>query len=178
MPVTSFVLTPSFDWTLSPARAPGKPPGTRCRPEPKRKKAKAKKAKIKPAAKLSPQCRSVLIDRLEAATLDGRIELCDEDMPCEALDFTLAELAFLLERVLFPEEYRDPTAARVPPPPTATPPGSAARIAEYAARVTRGQPTFAVTDARADRAHDPGLRIEQRRNGSGVKVVGWAEDEE
>jgi hypothetical protein len=33
-------------------------------------------------------------------------------------------------------------------------------------------------DARADRAHDRGLKIAQRKNGSGVRVVGWEGEEE
>ncbi len=163
MPVTSFVADPVFDRALPPALAPGK----RCR----RPRAKPKRAPM------PPQCRSVLIDRIEAATLDGRIELCDEEMPCESLDFTLEELAFLL-RLLFPEEYRDPHAGRALPPATATAPGSAERIAEYAWRVAQRRAVTVAGDARADRAHDRGLKIEQRKNGSGVKVVGWADEDE
>lgn len=171
MPVTSFVITTVHDWTRPPApSAPAPTP----RVAPKTITPRCKKTRKRaPKRPISPQCRTVLIDRLEAAIADGRIELCAEEMPCESLDFTLAELAFL-QRILFPEEYLDPFAGRKPPRPTATAPGSAERIAEYAFRVAERRVMHVAGDATAHGAHDRGLAITQRANGSGVKVVGWS----
>jgi hypothetical protein len=96
MPVT-FVLEPQFDFTqpACPVRAPAprrKPGPKGPRPRPKRRK----------AGRLSPQVRSQLVDRLEDAVQDGRIELNDEFMPCESLDLTVGELRALV-CILYPD---------------------------------------------------------------------------
>jgi hypothetical protein len=44
--------------------------------------------------------------------------------------------------------------------------------------VERGQSLTSAGDATAHRHSDRGLRIEQRKNGSGVRVVGWEEEDE
>lgn len=162
MPVSFWVASETFVWPAPP------------KPRPKPKKPRAACPRAKSGQRLSPQCRTVLIDRLEAGVEAGRIRLIAEDMgEPDGLDFTLAEYALLL-RLLFPEEYLAPAPKRVrAPAPTGTAPGSAARIAAYAERAGRGQALYAAGDATAHKAHDRGLKIAQRRNGSGVQVVGW-----
>lgn len=159
----SFVRAASF----------GPPAGPSGRPRAHARK-KSGKGKGDPARVLTPQVRTVLDDRISAAIDKGLIEINPEEMECESLDLTLSELALLLV-VLLPEEYRDPSEGRRPAKPTGTAPGSAERIAEYAARVHVRRAIYAPGDATADGAHDRGLRIVQRANGSGVKVVGWGE---
>ena len=115
--------------------------------------------------------RSILIDRIEAAVRSGVIDLHDDPAPTAAIAITTGELARLLE-ILLPEEYAGPTGQG---PPTATAPGSAERIAVYAARRALGQAIANPRDRRADGAGQ-GVRVVQRSNGSGPRVVGW-EDE-
>ncbi len=171
--VTSFIPCAVGEWIGFASSKPAAPkkltPGRKGKPKPNHKP-KRKKAK-----RFTPQRRAVLIDRLEAAIESGLIDLNDEDMPCESLDFTLAELALLM-RIFLPEEYIDPSEANPRPPATRTAPGSAERIAEYAFRLAQKRALFTAGDATAHKAHDPGLRIEQRGNGTGVKVVGWADE--
>jgi hypothetical protein len=161
MPV-SFTPAPSFGPRTACAR-------TRARPKKKSPKKKGNSARV-----LTSQVRTVLIDRIEAAIDCGRVGINPEDMASESLDFTLAELALLL-RILLPEEYLDPSEGRGPASPTRTAPGSAERIAEYAARAAAGRAITVAGDATAHGAHDRGLAISQRRNGSGVRVVGWGD---
>jgi hypothetical protein len=149
-----------------PAQAP---------PRPKRNRAKPKPSAPKPRSgskRLTPQIRTTLCDRLEAAIESGLIELCDEDMPCESLDFTLNEIALLM-RILLPEEYVAPERT---PEATGTAPGTAERIAAYAGRVARGESLTAKGDATATGVHARGLKIVQRTNGSGPRIVGWADE--
>jgi hypothetical protein len=177
MPVTSFVAQREFVWSSQPPPAPPARACPKSKPVPAcRKKPRKRPGKPKPK-RLPAQCSTVLIGRLEAAIASGLIDLCDEDMPCESLDFTLAELA-LLQRILFPEEYRDPFAGRAKPKASGTAPGSAERIAEYALRVAGRRVLHVAGDATAHKWSDRGLAIEQRRNGTGVKVVGWADEGE
>lgn len=159
----SFVQSPTFG---TPAGPSGRP---RAHVAPRKPRRKGDSARV-----LAPQVRSVLDDRISAAIDRGAIVISACDMPCDFLEFTLAELAELL-RVLLPEEYVDPSEGRAPPEPTRTAPGSAERIAEYAARVAARRAITAAGDARAEGAHERGLAIRQRANGSGVQVVGWSE---
>ncbi len=169
MPAT-FVPDVEFVWPPRPRTAPP------ARPAPAAARCRKKKFPKPPAPAFTSQCRTVLIDRLEAAVEVGTIDLHDDFEPCDQLAITGGEYALLL-RLLFPEEYAEPSDVRAPAP-TLTAPGSAGRIAEYAERVARGERTYSPGDATAHRAADRGLRIEQRRNGSGVKVVGWDDDED
>jgi hypothetical protein len=104
------------------------------------------------------------IDRgqLEVTSLDGRLVL------------GTVPLADLLT-VLLPEEF--PSDRPVAKTPTDTAPGSDFRIDAYAVRVNRKQAIFHPRDARAD-GPGRGLKITQRSNGSGVKVLGWEERRE
>lgn len=164
MPVTSFVEHTVYD--LTPAPAPAK----RVRaPAPARKKPAAPKGGL-----LTPQVVSVLSDRLDEAVEAGVIELVDDDGPFQGFAFTLAELAELL-RILLREAYTAPTQR---PLATRTAPGSDDRIAVYRARAGAGETLWCDHDATAHRAHDKGLRFKERLNGSGVKVLGWEEEEE
>jgi len=183
MPVPFYEPIVCHDYTAPPSPAvrskcPAAPTPRRkaapSRKKPRPKKRAAKKPK-KPAAKLSPQCASIIDDRIEAAIEAGLIVVCDEDMPCEALDVTIAELA-LWQRILNPEAYADPSEGRKPAKASGTAPGSADRIAEYAFRVAQRRTVTVKGDATAHGAHDRGLKVVQRANGSGVKVVGWAEE--
>jgi hypothetical protein len=168
MPVTSFTPIVMHDWTGQSAR-PAPRPGKKGRPARRKPKRKPRR---KARSAIPPQCRTVLIDRLEAAIESGLVRLCDEDMECDALDFTLAELA-LLQRILFPEEYAGPK--RRAGKPTDTAPGSPDRIAVYAARREAGRPISAKGDVGAVHPDGRQLTVAERKNGSGRKVVGWAD---
>lgn len=142
----------------------------------KRAKKPARKTKVKRCGRpLSPQCRSVLIDRLELAVERGQIDMTDDHDPVDALCVTAGEYALLL-RLLFPEDYVRPE--RPVASATDTAPGSADRIAEYQRRAARGEQLYHASDATAHKAHDRGLAIAQRANGTGAKVLGWADEVE
>jgi hypothetical protein len=158
MPVTSFVHVPDVELG-------GRAPRPR-RPKPK--------PRTTPPRLLTPQVRTLLLDRTEQAIEAGRIAINPDDLECEQLDLTLAELG-LLYAILFPEEYLAPPLPAAAPSGTA--PGSAARIEEYARRAAAGQALYHPADATAHGAHDRGLRIAQRANGSGVRVEGWQGEE-
>jgi hypothetical protein len=101
MPVSPFTLIPRHDFTKQPHPQPVQTPAPpRKKPGPPVKP----RAKVKPRhqRRISPQQRTILIDNLEAAIETGRIELCDEELPCTFLDMTAAELR-LLGRILFKE---------------------------------------------------------------------------
>lgn len=112
------------------------------------------------------------MDRIEAAIERGLIQHCPDEMPCEFLDFTTAELAKLYE-ILLPEEFFEPKKARRATRDTA--PASPERIAVYAERQAAGQSITAAGDVGAVRRDGKQLRIAERKNGSGVRVVGWEE---
>lgn len=100
MPSTYFVPCVTFEWPAPSAPALKPPTPTKGKPGPKGpRKSKRKRAE----GRLSPQMRATIDDRLEAALCDGRIELLDEEMPCDGLDLTLNELEFLV-RILRPDE--------------------------------------------------------------------------
>jgi hypothetical protein len=173
MPVPSFVVCELFVWPPppEPAQAPAALQGRKPRAKPAAQP-KAKR-RPRPARRVIPvQVRTILDDRLNAAIESGLIELCDEDMACESLDMTLAELALLM-KILLAEEYEAPK--RKPRKASASAPASDGRIQVYAERRTAGCELYHPKDATAHRAHDRGVQIVQRKNGSGVKVVGWAE---
>lgn len=173
MPAVSFTPVPSFDWTFTPVPSydwtePSRPAPTPTPPPllpplpPLRKR--------NHRDPLPRGCRTVLIDRFEAAIQSGLIDLCDEDMECTSLDFTLQEVAMLLA-ILIPEEYAGPRRKAAKPSRSA--PASRERIAEYAQRVVEKRQLFDPRDA------GPVFRGQQlvereRANGSGRQVVGWA----
>jgi hypothetical protein len=160
MPATS-AFTPCvlFDWPV-PAPVPAPAP-------PRRKKKKRKRNAVVPAS-----IRSVMVERLEHAVECELIALCDEDMPCDSLDFTLAEYALLL-RILIPEEYEGPTRKPLKRA-SDTAPASADRIAAYAERRDQGRPLWHPGDPGAVSGGRQLVEVE-RRNGSGRQVVGWSE---
>jgi hypothetical protein len=125
-----------------------------------------------PVRVLHVNARTVLIDRLEEAVERNVIDLMADDGPADCVAVTTGELALLL-LVLFPEEYDAPAGAAAA---TRTAPGSMSRVEEYARRVREGLALFARGDSRADGA-GRGLKIEQRKNGTGPKVVGWCDDD-
>jgi hypothetical protein len=166
MPV-HFVESPSFSWPPSPAvRAPAPPVKPKPKPKPKKKR--------KGRAVIPIQCRTVLIDRLEAAVEGGAIDLHDDYEHCDQLAITGGEYALLL-RLLFPEDYAGPR--KRPAKATLTPPASAERIAEYARRVSDGRPVTSRGDAGAVHPSGKQIVLAERRNGTGLRVVGWGEPE-
>lgn len=125
----------------------------------------------RPEVELDPRTRRVLLDRLERATRDGRIDL----MPgtADSLELCLGELAVLYE-ILLPEDF---SARQGPDFPSATAPGSAGRVAAYAARLGRKQSLFHPTDARPDMRK--ALKVKTRQNGSDIPLVlGWAGEDD
>lgn len=169
MPASSIWISAiAFD-TARPVRTPA--------PE-RRKHRAAKKPPRKPkrcrSTRLSKHCCAVLVARVESAVRRGLIDLAPDDEPVEELCITAGEYALLL-RILSPEEYVRPE--RPPARATDTAPGSEERIEAYRRRVERGEALYAPGDATAHGAHERGLKIEQRGNGTGVRVVGWADDE-
>lgn len=181
MPATSvsavWVSAIAFDTSRpAPRRTSKRSPVRTSAPKrraPKRKP--APKAKRCRATRLSPQCCAVLVERMERAVARGQIDLAPDAEPVEELCITAGEYALLL-RILSPEEYVRPE--RPPARATDTAPGSEERIEAYRRRVERGEALYAPGDATAHGAHERGLRIEQRGNGTGVRVVGWADDDE
>lgn len=101
MPSVGFIPAVEFVWTPRPAT----PPAEVRAPALPRKRSPRSPAKKKPARKpkLTPQLRTVLIDNLEAALEDGRIDLHDDFEDCEFLDLTHGELV-LLGAILYPDE--------------------------------------------------------------------------
>lgn len=175
MPATSvsavWVSAIAFDTTVSRAGVGTSAPKRRRKP--KRKPApKPKRCRV---ARLSPQCCAVLVDRMERAVERGQIDLAPDAEPVEELCLTVGEYALLL-RLLSPEEYVRPE--RPVRRPTTTAPGSEDRIEAYRQRAARGEQLYHAADATAHRAHERGLRIEQRGNGTGVRVLGWADEGE
>lgn len=167
MPATSFVQTTVYDFTITPSAAPVRAPAPRAR-KPRRKPKRAPSR----GGILTPQVVSLLDDRLEEAIEAGTIELVDDDGPFQGFAFTLAELAEL-KRMLLREAYIEPKRK---PLATRTAPGTAERIEAYQQRVSAGEVLYSDADATAHRAHDRGLRVTPRLNGSGLKVLGWAEE--
>ncbi len=173
MPV-SFVPAEVFDWppirpaVQAPAPTPAGKKGA--------KKVVSKKAgkKDKKQARIPAQTLTILIDRIEDAIARDRIALCDEEMPADYLDFTVNELALLLE-LIFPEEFWAPTAA---PAPTLTAPASAERIAVYARRRAARQKLYAKGDAGAVHPSGAQLKLVERRNGTGRRVAGWTDEDD
>lgn len=160
MPAPSFAAPHAADQFVWP---PPPPPGRR---------RKRKPAAGRPADHaVGPSTRQVMVDRFERAVAAGRITLCPDDMPCDSLDMTLAEVALLLE-ILLPEEFVGGVRA---PAPTATAPGSGGRVEAYRRRVAAGESVFGAGDARAD-GPGRGVRITPRANGRGVRVLGWEGD--
>ena len=114
MPTCSFVPDVPFVWPpLAPEvpggglRPPTAPKPARAKPGPKpgERTTQQPKGKVRPAKRtIASSVRTIMIDRMENATLDGRIELNTEDMLCESLDMTAEELAFTL-RVLLEDAY-------------------------------------------------------------------------
>lgn len=166
----SWVSAIAFNTAL-PVRTPA--PGRPAK-KPAKKPARKVKAKRGGSRTLSPQCRTVLIDRLERAVERGLIDLADDHEHCDELCVTAGEYALLL-RLLFPEEYLRPERCDSA---TDTAPGSADRIETYRQRAARGEQLYHAADATAHKAHDRGLKITQRANGTGAKVLGWAESDE
>ncbi len=167
MPVISWTPTPTFDWTAPPD------PVKRACPRPKKRAPKRKKPKARRTAAFTPQVRSLLIDRFEAAVESGEISLHDDPAHCDEVCITSGEYAKLM-RILFREDYCEPPA---PAGPTATAPGSADRIAEYRSRVESGRGVYDPADARPGMVGGRGLKVTSRRNGSGHQVLGWADEE-
>lgn len=166
MPATSFVQTTVYDFTITPSAAPSvRAPAPARKP---RRPAKPKRVPSKGGI-LTPQVVSLLDDRLEEAIDAGTIELVDDDGPFQGFAFTLAELAEL-KRMLLREAYIEP---RKRPLATRTAPGTADRIQAYRQRVAAGEALYSDADATAHRAHDRGLVVAPRLNGSGTKVLGW-----
>lgn len=172
MPATSFVLDDSPCWNDSPVWPI--PSTNRSTPKPKKKR-KPKPPRKPPRRELviGSGVRSILIDRLEHAITTGRIDLMEDDGETPEVAITTGELGLLLV-ILLGEEYAAPVRA---PALTRTAPGSASRIAEYSRRVENGEVLFAQGDSRAD-GIGRGLRIVQRANGTGPKIIGWMGDEE
>lgn len=80
-----------------------------------------------------------LVDRLEAAVADGRVDLLDDDGPADGLCLTLSEFRSLLG-ILFPTAFpADPPAANRP---TGTRPGTPARAAVYRRRLLAARAVF------------------------------------
>lgn len=145
--------------TYVPAAAP--------RPTPRRK----------PAPDRRPSQRAAMVvlrDRLEAAIQAGLIDPVPDDGPTPRLEITTGELALLLH-ILMPDEYpADPPKPRA----TATAPGSAKRVEEYARRVAAGQALWNPLDPEAVRDDRRGLegllRGGRSAQGADLSVTGWA----
>lgn len=181
MPATSvsavWVNAIAFDTSRpAPRRTSKRPPVRTSAPERRTPKAKpAPKAKRCRATRLSPQCCAVFVDRMERAVDCGIFDLAPDTEPVDSICLTMGEYALLM-RLLSPEEYVRPE--RPVRKPTATAPGSEDRIEAYRQRAARGEQLYHDDDATAHRAHERGLRIEQRGNGTGVRVLGWADEGE
>jgi hypothetical protein len=117
MPDVFFEETPFYDWTvpaITPAevRAPAPAPKrVRKRKPPPRPSTAGKTFATSPprGRKLTSQARTLLIDRMEAAVEDGRVDLHDDFEDCEFLDLTCGELE-LLVRILYPFDVAEQTA--------------------------------------------------------------------
>lgn len=184
MPASSFVLAPSFVWPPPPPPAEVRAPALRAKPRDRARVAKllrgTKPRRKRSRGRLSQQVLTTMIDRLEVAVAAGRIDLHDDATEESSIAITTGELALLLQ-ILFPEEWPAlaPASRGV-----STAPGSAARIADYAARASTGEKLYHPLDACPVRGDVDGrlvaasrlaLLIVQRANGSGPKVEGWAE---
>lgn len=87
---------------------------------------------------------SELLDRIEDALADGRLDLVEDREDVATADGPTIDqrsLAALFE-IMFPEEFRETT----PPQPTHTWPGQPDRIATYRRRVTKGQSLWHQSD--------------------------------
>jgi hypothetical protein len=101
MPVLSFVAEPTYDLS---GTAPADHPQAAAAPRENRSRAGRKPAQLgRWRRQLTPQTRTLLMDRCEEAVAGGVIAVNPEEMECEFLDLTLAELA-LLFRLLFAED--------------------------------------------------------------------------
>ena len=103
VPTASFVACDLFVWPPpAPVAIAALLPKAR---RAKKPVAKKRKRKLRPAFRIIPvQTRTILDDRMEAAIEDGRIALCDEEIPCESLDVTRQELQALF-RILLGDEH-------------------------------------------------------------------------
>jgi hypothetical protein len=107
---------------------------------------------------LSEEARELVIDRLEAGLEDKTLKLTPDQYDAVLL-------------CLVPEDFTMPTR---PSPSTGSAPGTAARAATYAARVAAGAPVHSPQDSPLEGRK---LRVAKKANGSGDKVLGWADEE-
>jgi hypothetical protein len=169
MPVTSFVFTPLVEFVWPPKPVKVQAPAPKRKPKPK--------SKCRPARRVIPvQVRTIIIDRIEGElqAKSGRIRFNAESMPCEFLEFTLEEYELLM-RIIMAEEYEP--AKRKSRKATASAPASAGRIQVYAERRTAGCALYHPKDVGAVRKDGVQLVVTERKNGTGRRVVGWADEE-
>jgi hypothetical protein len=183
MPEPVWIDAVAFD-TSRPAQRPARAPKVRTSAPKAERKPKAPKPSAgfkkwdrpsDPTQRLGHTVLAELLRRVDAAEAEGLIDFAPDDEPVDAVCITMGEFALLM-RVLMPEEYVRPE--RPVSEPTGTPPGTLARLDVYRQRAARGEQLYHANDATAHKAHDRGLRMEQRGNGTGVKVIGWADEGE